>query len=394
MIEALPDGLATPLSARYTGGVDVSGGQWQRIALSRALFALEQGTSVLVLDEPTANLDVRAEAELFDRFIEITGGATTILISHRFSTVRRADRIVVLDAGAIVEQGTHDELVALGGRYAELFRLQAARFALDSDGAEPRMRRWLAFVRYLVGVSLRIDRRRTYVLIGLMLVTAVSVPLFALGTKAFVNAAAAGNATRAMGFGVLVGVLWIASVAIGHLVRPVAFELGDLNGLAFDAELIELGGGSAGLEHLENPEYANRLELARSDGGDLFLGMLFLASLAGLVLQLLVTMMLLAHRAARAPAAAAVRDPGDDRRPLGAGARRRREGADGRDRAQQPAPAAAADAARARRRRSASSASATSCAAASARPGTRRPRRSAAPSCARRARGRAASSSS
>jgi ATP-binding cassette subfamily B protein len=133
VIEALPEGLATPLSARYTGGVDVSGGQWQRIALSRALFALEQGTSVLVLDEPTANLDVRAEAELFDRFIEITGGATTILISHRFSTVRRAERIVVLEHGAIVEEGTHDELLALGGRYAELFRLQAARFELGEE---------------------------------------------------------------------------------------------------------------------------------------------------------------------------------------------------------------------------------------------------------------------
>ena len=92
------------------------------------------------------------------------------------------------------------------------------------------MRRWLEFVRYLVGVSLRIDRRRTYVLVGLVLVTALSVPLFALGTKAFVNAAAAGNANRAMVLGALVGVLWIASVAIGHLVRPVAFELGDLNG--------------------------------------------------------------------------------------------------------------------------------------------------------------------
>jgi ATP-binding cassette subfamily B protein len=154
--------------------------------------------------------------------------------------------------------------------------------------------RWIEFIRYLVGLSLRIDRRRTYVLIGLVLVTALSVPLFALGTKAFVNAAAAGNENRAMVLGALVGVLWIASVAIGHLVRPVAFELGDLNGVAFDAELIGLGGGSAGLEHLENPEYANRLELARSEGGDLWLGMLFLASLAGLVLQLVVTMVLLA----------------------------------------------------------------------------------------------------
>jgi ATP-binding cassette subfamily B protein len=156
------------------------------------------------------------------------------------------------------------------------------------------MSRWWEFVRYLVGISLRIDRRRTYVLVALVLVTALSVPLFALGTKAFVNAAAAGNETRAMVLGVLVGALWVASVAIGHLVRPVAFELGDLNGLAFDAELIGLGAGSAGLEHLENPEYANRLERARSDGGDLFLGMLFLASLGGLVLQLLITMVLLA----------------------------------------------------------------------------------------------------
>ena len=133
LIEALPAGLETPLSSRYSGGVDVSGGQWQRVALARALFALDQGTSVLVLDEPTANLDVRAEVELFDRFIEITGGATTILISHRFSTVRRANRIVVLEQGAIVEQGSHDELVARRGRYEEMFRLQAARFVLDDD---------------------------------------------------------------------------------------------------------------------------------------------------------------------------------------------------------------------------------------------------------------------
>ena len=121
----------------------------------------------------------------------------------------------------------HDELVARGGRYAELFRLQAARFALDEEGDD--VRRWVD-VRPLPGRRLAADRpaadvRRSS---ALVLVTAVSVPLFALGTKAFVNAAAAGNANRAMVFGALVGVLWIASVAIGHLVRPVAFELGDL----------------------------------------------------------------------------------------------------------------------------------------------------------------------
>lgn len=96
--------------------------------MARALFAVEAGAQVLVLDEPTANLDVRAEAELFEEFLDLTTGLTTILISHRFSTVRHADRICVLAGGRVVEQGNHDDLVAAGGRYAELFNLQAARF--------------------------------------------------------------------------------------------------------------------------------------------------------------------------------------------------------------------------------------------------------------------------
>ncbi|HUZ03707.1 MAG TPA: ABC transporter ATP-binding protein [Thermomicrobiaceae bacterium] len=132
LVESLPRGWETVLSRQYQGGVDLSGGQWQRIALARALFAVEAGARVLILDEPTASLDVRAEAELYDRFLEITAGLTTILISHRFSTVRRADRICVLADGKVVEQGTHDELVALGGRYAGMFALQAVRFAPET----------------------------------------------------------------------------------------------------------------------------------------------------------------------------------------------------------------------------------------------------------------------
>jgi ATP-binding cassette subfamily B protein len=128
VIDGLPDGLDTVLAPQYTGGQDLSGGQWQRIALARALHAVERGATVLVLDEPTAHLDVRAEAAFYDRFLRITEGVTSVVISHRFSTVRRADRIAVLDGGRITELGSHDDLVAAGGTYATMFEQQAARF--------------------------------------------------------------------------------------------------------------------------------------------------------------------------------------------------------------------------------------------------------------------------
>ncbi|HEX4213797.1 MAG TPA: ABC transporter ATP-binding protein [Candidatus Dormibacteraeota bacterium] len=127
LIESLPRGWETVLSPGYSGGVDLSGGQWQRVALARAMLAAERG-GVLVLDEPTASLDVRAEAELFDSFLELTRGLTTILITHRFSSVRHADRIVVMEHGQVIEAGSHDQLMSAGGTYAEMFRLQAMRF--------------------------------------------------------------------------------------------------------------------------------------------------------------------------------------------------------------------------------------------------------------------------
>jgi ATP-binding cassette subfamily B protein len=132
----LPGGWDTVLSKEFEGGADLSGGQWQRVALARALAAVRGGAGLLILDEPTASLDVRAETELFERFLALTRGVTTILVSHRLSSVRRADRIVVIEGGRVVEDGPHDTLMAAGGRYAEMFRLQAERFAAAPAGAE------------------------------------------------------------------------------------------------------------------------------------------------------------------------------------------------------------------------------------------------------------------
>jgi ABC-type multidrug transport system fused ATPase/permease subunit len=129
--------LDTILARGYRGGTELSGGQWQRVALARALCAVELGAGLVLLDEPTAQLDVRGEAEIFDRILQATRHRTTILISHRFSTVRHADRICVLESGQVTELGTHDELMARHGRYRAMFDLQARRFseAQDEEGA-------------------------------------------------------------------------------------------------------------------------------------------------------------------------------------------------------------------------------------------------------------------
>ena len=125
--------LDTPLARGYDGGTELSGGQWQRVALARALCAVQMGAGLVLLDEPTAQLDVRGEAEIFERILTATRKVTTILISHRFSTVRQADRICVLEHGRVVELGTHDELIAQGGRYRTMFDLQAQRFSATED---------------------------------------------------------------------------------------------------------------------------------------------------------------------------------------------------------------------------------------------------------------------
>jgi ABC-type multidrug transport system fused ATPase/permease subunit len=133
--------LDTVLARGYAGGTDLWGGQWQRVALARALCAVQLGAGVVLLDEPTAQLDVRGEAAIFERILAATRHCTTILISHRFSTVRQADRICVLEHGRVVELGSHDELMARGGRYRTMFELQAQRFAqgLAAEAGEEGM---------------------------------------------------------------------------------------------------------------------------------------------------------------------------------------------------------------------------------------------------------------
>lgn len=132
LIAGMPHGWDTILSRAFTGGIELSGGQWQRIALTRALYGAQVGARVLILDEPTASLDVKAEVALFDQLLTHASGCTAIVVSHRFSTVRRAERIVVLDAGRVVEDGDHATLHCASGMYARLYGLQADRFRDDT----------------------------------------------------------------------------------------------------------------------------------------------------------------------------------------------------------------------------------------------------------------------
>ena len=121
----LPKGYDTPLTRQFEGGVELSGGEWQKVALARGFV---RDAALVILDEPTAALDAEAEYRLFEQFRELVGGKTALLISHRFSTVRMADHIIVLEEGQAIEAGSHDALVAQGGRYATLYEMQAGRY--------------------------------------------------------------------------------------------------------------------------------------------------------------------------------------------------------------------------------------------------------------------------
>ncbi|MEU6990449.1 ABC transporter ATP-binding protein [Streptomyces sp. NPDC046465] len=306
LLRTLEAGWDTVLSRQFAGGVDLSAGQWQRVALARALLAARSG-AVLVLDEPTAHLDARSEAAFFDRFLTVSRGATTILVSHRFSGVRKAQLIQVLDGGRIVESGTHDALMARNGRYARMYRLQAGRFddsETDLDGARDdavtarapraprapvetpvaaptgppddpgpfdsaaapggRRRGVLDALRTLVLGSFRESWRMA--VLGLLLVPAAAglAALQAWWLRAMAEGANEGLLQPTL----TAALLLVVSLGVWEAVELAAvgarIGLSERVGFAFDRLLARLAAGIPGLRHQESPAFQDRLHLLRN----------------------------------------------------------------------------------------------------------------------------------
>ncbi|QES40009.1 hypothetical protein DEJ49_02570 [Streptomyces venezuelae] len=295
LVGTLGAGWDTVLSRQFTGGADLSAGQWQRVALARALLAARTG-GVLVLDEPTAHLDARAEAAFFDRFLTVSGGATTLLVSHRFSGVRRADLIHVMDGGRIVESGTHDGLMARGGRYARMYRLQADRF-VDGDGEgdfevvgagsvrsralpagpdvpgdstetdvprpERGARAVLGALRTLVVGSFRESWKLA--VLGMLLVPAAAglAALQALWLRSMAEGAELGSLETTLTAALLLVVSLGAWEAVELAALGARIGLSERVGFAFDRLLARLAAGIPGLRHQESPAFQDRLHLLR-----------------------------------------------------------------------------------------------------------------------------------
>ena len=268
-VQALPHGWDTICAPGYHDGTDLSGGQWQRIALARALYSAARGAKVLVLDEPTAQLDIRAEAAFYNQFLELTSGLTTMVISHRFATVRRADRIAVLEAGRIIELGSHDELVAAGGSYAEMFAMQAARFAeafapsFPCSGAAQRVIRQLRRLNLLFGTAWRAAPLLAIECVLAALGSSLFMLAYPLGFRAIVDGAVDHQSGR---------------IVTGLVITAVAFPSGwalQLIGATLNAKMTDLGNLSLGLrignltceapflEHFERPDYLSEIDSLR-----------------------------------------------------------------------------------------------------------------------------------
>ena len=294
--------LDTVLARGYEGGTELSGGQWQRVALARALCAVRLGAGVVLLDEPTAQLDVRGEAEIFDRILAATRHTTTILISHRFSTVRHADRICVLEGGRVVELGTHDELMAAGGRYRTMFDLQASRFGSDGEEEEgvdlrcPRVticRRALPAMWRALKRGYEAEPLLLVVAFGLSLLAALPDALLALWLKLLADGVLAHNRrlvlAAAVGLGVSATATWFLRVVSDRTQR----RFRDRVTIALESHVARLQASVATIEHHERPDYLNRLAVLRNQVFVLDHMYMSLFSTCGWILRLGVTVALL-----------------------------------------------------------------------------------------------------
>ena len=305
LAEAGAAGLAdldTVLARGYEGGTELSGGQWQRVALARALCAVRQGAGVVLLDEPTAQLDVRGEAEIFDRILAATRHTTTILISHRFSTVRHADRICVLEGGRVVELGTHDELMAEGGRYRTMFDMQASRFDAadvpDEEGAELRCPLVMIYPQRSSPCGGPCERgyeaepRFLVVAFGLSLLSALPDALLALWLKLLADGVLAHSRVlviaSAVGLGLSATATWFLRVMSDRTQRRFRERLT----IALESHVAQLQASVATIEHHERPLYLNRLAVLRDQVFVLDHMYMSLFSTCGWILRLGVTVAL------------------------------------------------------------------------------------------------------
>ena len=264
IIDGLPHGWQTVLARQYENGTDLSGGQWQRVALARALFAVHGGAGVLILDEPTANLDVRAEVELFDRFLELTAGLTTILVSHRFSTVRRADRIVVLEDGSGRGVGH--------ARRADSARRPIRHDVRASGGEVPRSGRigmkragLFASLRVMVGIAFEAHAAGAIAQVVLQLLNAFGFVVQAYGLKLLVDAALAADTGRAITGALTLAGLSAVSRAANNLGFRYLATLQERADLLLDRRIMTLTAGVPTIEHHEHAEYANEIDLLRQE---------------------------------------------------------------------------------------------------------------------------------
>ncbi len=282
--------LDTILARGYDGGTDLSGGQWQRVALARALNAVALGAGLVLLDEPTAQLDVRGEAEIFERILKATRHCTTILISHRFSTVRQADRICVLEHGRVLELGTHDELMARGGRYRTMFELQAQRFVTGRRGrSHLRCPRLTTSSRLARTRTARQQRRRStsmppalssmwrlcklgyrheprLMLTAFILSQLAALPdaLIALWLMLFgqgvIEQRPALVQTAAIGIGVSAAATWFLGIVSVRMQR----RFRDRVTIALESHVARLQASIATIAHHERPEFLDRLSMLRN----------------------------------------------------------------------------------------------------------------------------------